>query len=124
LQTWNFKLASDTLDAFGRPDSSEDCPCERNLGGSVVQALHLMHADGLQGKLADKRGRIARLASSGLEEGKLVDELYLAALARFPTKEERAIAVEQFGKPEASRQTAAEDILWALINSAEFVFIH
>jgi hypothetical protein len=124
LQTWNFKLASDTLDAFGRPDSSEDCPCERNLGGSVVQALHLMHADGLQGKFADKRGRIARLASSGLEEGKLVDELYLAALARFPTKEERAIAVEQFGKPEARRQTAAEDILWALINSAEFVFIH
>lgn len=124
LQTWNFKLASDTLDAFGRPDSSEDCPCERTLGGSVVQALHLMHADGLQGRLADKSGRIARLASSGLEEGKLVDELYLAALARFPTKEERAIAVEQFGKPEASRQTAAEDILWALINSAEFVFIH
>jgi hypothetical protein len=61
LQAWNLKLDSDTLDAFGRPDSSEDCPCERNLESSVVQALHLMHSDGLQDKLADKKGRVTEL---------------------------------------------------------------
>lgn len=124
LQTWNFKLASDTLDAFGRPDSSEDCPCERNMEGSVVQALHLMHADGLQDKLADKKGRVAMLAGGDLSEAEIVEGLYLTALGRFPTKEEAAVAVEQFKSAGATRQTATEDILWALINSAEFVFNH
>ncbi len=124
LQAWNFKLASDTLDAFGRPDSSEDCPCERNLETSVVQALHLMHSDGLQDKLADPSGRVAQLVSSERSGPEIVEELYLAALARFPDKEELAVAVEQFGRPGSTRQTATEDVLWALINSAEFVFNH
>ena len=124
LETWNFKLNSDMLDAFGRPDSSEDCPCERNLGTSVVQALHLMHSDGLQEKLAHKTGRVAALAGSARSPEAIVEELYLAAFARFPAKDELAVAVKEFSEPGATRQTAAEDILWALINSAEFVFNH
>ena len=124
LQTWNFKLASDTLDAFGRPDSSEDCPCERDLGTSVVQALHLMNSDGLQAKLEDENGRVAKLVGSGLSEAQIVDELYMVGYSRMPTGDERAIALRQFSIPGATRQTAAEDILWALINSAEFVFNH
>ena len=124
LQTWNFKLASDTLDAFGRPDSSEDCPCERDLGTSVVQALHLMNSDGLQAKLAHQSGRVAALASGELSESQIIEELYLASYARLPDEEEHAIALGEFSKPGATRQTASEDILWALINSAEFVFNH
>lgn len=124
LQAWNFKLDSDTLDAFGRPDSSEDCPCERNLGTSVVQALHLMNSDGLQAKLSNKAGRVAGLASSELTEVQIIDELYLSCYSRLPSEEERAIAAQQFTIPGATRQTACEDILWALINSAEFVFNH
>ena len=124
LQAWNFKLDSDTLDAFGRPDSSEDCPCERNLGTSVVQALHLMNSDGLQAKLSSKDGRVAGLASGELTEAQIIDELYLSCYSRLPSEEERAIAAQQFTIPGATRQTACEDILWALINSAEFVFNH
>ena len=124
LQTWNFKLGSDLLDAFGRPDSSEDCPCERNLEGSVVQALHLMHSEHLQAKLANKNGRVTKLVSSELSEAEIVEELFLTAMGRFPDKEETSLAVKQFKEPDASRQTATEDLLWALINSAEFVFNH
>ena len=86
LQAWNFKLDSDTLDAFGRPDSSEDCPCERNLGTSVVQALHLMNSDGLQAKLSNKDGRVAGLASSELTEAQIIDELYLVVLLAPPDR--------------------------------------
>ena len=124
LQAWNFKLASDTLDAFGRPDSSEDCPCERNLSTSVVQALHLMNSDGLQAKLADKEGRVMGFASGELSEAQIIDELYLLCYSRLPSEEEKAIAIQQFTLPGATRQTAGEDVLWALINSAEFVFNH
>src|SRR5690606_17985500 len=47
LRQWNHLLPSTFLDAFGRPDSSAAPPCERETGGSVVQALHLMNSDGL-----------------------------------------------------------------------------
>ena len=123
-QVWNFKIASDTLDAFGRPDSSSDCPCERNLSTSVVQALHLMNAVNLQTKLAHREGRVQALAASQLPAEEVIDELYLLTYSRYPNAVERQIALQVFGHPDSDRQSATEDILWALINSAEFVFNH
>ena len=123
-QVWNFKIASDTLDAFGRPDSSSDCPCERNLSTSVVQALHLMNAEGLQSKLSDAEGRVKRLAESDFSAEEIVRELYLLVYCRLPDSEELALATSYFQGPETSRQVATEDVLWALLNSAEFVFNH
>jgi len=124
VRAWNNKLDSDFLDAFGRPDSSADCPCERDRGTNVVQALHLMHSQRLQEKIADKQGRAAKLAATDLPPEKIVEELYLAAYARLPDAQERQIAVGAFAEPGATRQTATEDVMWALINSAEFVFNH
>src|SRR5262249_26855607 len=57
LQTWNHKLESEFLDAFGRPNSSAECPCERDAKPSVVQALHLMNSNRLQSKIASSDGR-------------------------------------------------------------------
>lgn len=123
-QVWNFKIASDTLDAFGRPDSSSDCPCERNLSTSVVQALHLMNAESLQRKLTHEEGRVKALGESERTEEEIIEELYLLAYCRFPGAEEREIALEVFRHSDSTRQQATEDILWALLNSAEFVFNH
>ncbi|MEM7383794.1 MAG: DUF1549 and DUF1553 domain-containing protein [Verrucomicrobiota bacterium] len=124
LETWNYKIQSDLMDAFGRPDASSDCPCERNRSASVVQALHLMHAEGLQSKLADQKGRAYQLASSDLAEEAIVEKVYLAAFSRFPGAEEKERALSVFSAEGATRQTATEDLMWALINSAEFVFNH
>ncbi len=121
---WNFKIASDTLDAFGRPDSSSDCPCERNLSTSVVQALHLMNSQDLQEKLSHESSRVSKLAAGKQTPEAIIEELYLLAYSRFPTDEERAIAHAEFEAEGATRQSAAEDVLWALLNSAEFVFNH
>ena len=124
MRAWNNKLDSDFLDAFGRPDSSADCPCERARGTNVVQALHLMHSTRLQQKIADKNGRVAKLVASDLPPERVAEEIYLAAYARLPDEEERRIAAAAFAAPRATRQTATEDVMWALINSAEFVFNH
>src|SRR6185436_12785426 len=64
LQTWSYKMESHFLDAFGRPNSSSDCPCERDTHLSVVQSLHLMNARDLQSKLANEKGRCRLLAES------------------------------------------------------------
>jgi len=124
VQTWNHKLPSEFLDAFGRPNASQECPCERERKSSVVQALHLMNSDSLQKKLASDKGRIAALVKSDLPEPKLVSEIYLAAYNRLPEAMELQEALRFFATPGATRQTAAEDLAWALINSAEFVFNH
>ena len=48
----------------------------------------------------------------------------LAAFARPPSEEEAKLAAAAFAQDGATRQTATEDVMWALINSAEFVLEH
>ncbi len=122
--TWNNKLSSTFLDTFGRPDSSADCPCERDPAPTMTQTLHLMNSTGVQAKLDDAKGWIADVTASDATPKKIVEELYLAAFARFPDETEAKLATAPFAAPEADRKQAASDVLWALINSAEFVLNH
>jgi hypothetical protein len=124
IQTWSYKVRSHFMDAFGRPNSSTDCPCERDVKSSVVQSLHMMNSRALQDKLSSKEGRVKELAESKATPEEIVTELYLSALSRFPTGEELATAAEVFSAEKATRQTATEDVLWALLNSPECVFNH
>ncbi len=124
VQTWSYKIDSQFLDAFGRPNSSSDCPCERDTHLSVVQSLHLMNSRNLQSKLGHTTGRIRALADSSRSAHEIVTELYLAALSRPPEKAEIQAAVVAFTRENATRQTAAEDVFWSLLNSPEFVFNH
>ncbi|MCF7765231.1 MAG: DUF1549 and DUF1553 domain-containing protein [Verrucomicrobia bacterium] len=123
-QTWNYKIRSEFMDAFGRPNSSSDCPCERDTKPSVVQALHMMNSDSLQERIANPKGRARALAESDRSTAEIITELYLAAYNRPPTPEELSLASRIYANPEATRQTATEDVLWALLNTAEFVFNH
>ncbi len=124
IETWNNKLDSEFMDAFGRPNSSADCPCERDRQTSVVQALHMMNSNKLQGRIVSKEGRAAQLADSKMTDAEIVKELYLVTYSRLPTAEETELASKAFKADGATRKTATEDIMWALINSAEFVFNH
>jgi len=54
----------------------------------------------------------------------VVNELYLTCFSRFPTSDEMKTASEFYKAEKATRQTATEDVLWALLNSPEFVFNH
>jgi mono/diheme cytochrome c family protein len=124
IQTWSYKVSSQFLEAFSRPNPSTDPPCERELKTSVVQSLHMMNSKALQEKLARTDGRVKRLVDSKLSPEEIVGELYLAALCRAPTPSELSIARAAYEGKGATRQTATEDVLWALLNSPEFVFNH
>ena len=121
-QLWNNRIRSLFLDAFGRPDPNQDPPCERTLDTTVVQALHLMNAPNLHQKVTSDSGRIAELAASSRSPREIIDELYLLVYSRSPTAEETAIGERIFAREGTTRRQAAEDLLWALINTAEFVF--
>ena len=90
----------------------------------MVQALHMMNSRALQEKLSSPTGRVKKLADSEASPAELVTELYLAAFSRFPTKSEIETATAQFPADGSNRQATTEDILWALLNSPEFVFNH
>ncbi|MSU62366.1 MAG: DUF1553 domain-containing protein [Pedosphaera sp.] len=124
MQTWSYKIDSQFMDAFSRPNPSSDPPCERERGLSVVQSLHLMNSKNLHGKLSDSQGRVRKLADSTRTPEEIVRELYLATLSRPPADQELKVATSPFATPGAVRQTATEDVLWALLNSPEFVLNH
>ncbi len=126
MQAWSYKIDSRTMDAFGRPNSSSDCPCERDVRPSIGQSLHLMNSTLLHGKLRseDRAARVQRLATSALTPAEIVKELYLACYSRLPSEEESRLATATFGDTPTSRRSATEDVFWALLNSAEFVFNH
>ena len=124
VELWTTRMDSALLESFGLPNSSENCPVERDDRPSMVQALHLMNSDKLQAKLADKNGRAAKLGQEDKPSDEVVNELYLALYSRWPSDEEKRVALEAFKGGDAKRHEVVEDIIWALINTAEFVFNH
>jgi hypothetical protein len=122
MELWTVRGESLFLDSFGRPDPNQDPPCERTSDTTVVQALHLMNSPRLHSKITSDSGVAARLAASERSDAEIVQELYLAAYARFPTQEELKVGVGLFGDAAGNRRRAAEDLLWALLNTPEFWF--
>lgn len=121
-ELWTHRSSSLFLDTFGRPDPNQDPPCERLDESSVVQALHLMNAPNLHEKVTSNKGRAAQLAASDWEPNRIIDELYLLTYSRLPSDEERSIAESLYSDGKRNRRQATEDLLWALMNTPEFIF--
>jgi hypothetical protein len=119
---WTHRVPSLFLDTFGRPDPNQDPPCERASDTSVVQALHLMNAPELHKKITSESGRAGRMAGAAVPPREIVEELYLLAFCRLPTGEERELGESLFLGAKPDRRAAVEDLMWALLNSAEFLF--
>lgn len=108
---------------FGRPDREKTCDCERSNEPSVAQALYLINDREVLTKLDDRSGRLPKLLKLMSVDRELITELYLAALSRRPTAGELKIHLQHV-KSAATRAAGMQDVLWALINVREFVFIH
>ena len=122
MAQWNHLLPNDFLDAFGRPDSSAAPPLERDPGGSVVQALHLMNSKVLQKKFAGENPWISELEKLTPEEA--VNQIYLRLYSRSPADDEKRIALNHFGTEEKPPREKIEDLIWSLANSAAYVLNH
>jgi hypothetical protein len=81
-----------------------------------------MNAPTLHRKVTSDAGRAAALAASSMSPARIVDELYLIAYSRTPEEDERRACVKLFEAPGAKRRQVVEDLLWALLNTPEFVF--
>jgi hypothetical protein len=109
------------LDVFGRPARESSCECERRSDISLPQALNLMNGRTIGDAIADPKGRVAKLILAGASDRAIVEELYLAALSRFPTAGEYDTAAS-FLKAGQRRAAWAQDLLWSLVNSKAFLY--
>ena len=121
-------VASQFLDAFGRPERAATCSCERQQDSSVGQALHVNNGQTLNDKLRDPKGRVA----AWLKEKVSDDE---AVRRRVPARAEPGAdggGDEEVSRPtggaaadgKTTRREALEDLFWAVLASKEFVFNH
>lgn len=112
------------LKTFGKPDRLLACECERSGETTLKQAFVLLGDEGLEGRLADKNNRLAKLAESGQTDEQVIAELYFVALLREPNAAELAAAKKLLAEHQDDRFAALQDLAWALFNSKEFIFRH
>ncbi|UUO08855.1 DUF1549 domain-containing protein [Blastopirellula sp. J2-11] len=123
------------LRVFGRPDNSSVCECERVQSSSLAQSLHLINSAEIKTKLSAAQGRAATLVSADVPPEEKIREIYLVAFSREPDPNEMEIALDYLqqipndadGKPLGADQAARQnfqDLIWAIMNSKEFLFNH
>jgi len=109
------------LDMFGRPPREIPCECERAAEVSLAQTLNLINGPTVSEAIIHPQGLIARLLAANADDKTLIEDLYLSVLNRYPTDPERTTGAGYF-LGVASRAEAAQDLMWALMNSPAFLF--
>ena len=113
------------LKVFGQPQGDTACECERSQEANLAQSLHLLNSSEVQSKIADNAGRSGLLANDKVRPtAAKLTELYRWAYSRLPDDGEMKIAMSHLEKHKDNTKSAYEDIIWALINSKEFLFNH
>ncbi|MEK6257387.1 MAG: DUF1549 domain-containing protein [Planctomycetota bacterium] len=120
----SYNRSSQFLRVFGRPEAESVCECERVQSSSLAQSLHLLNAPELKAKLATPTGRAERLAKEDKPAEAKVRELYLAAFSREPRPQELKTAIDYLNEPGTAANANYQDLIWALINTKEFLFNH
>ncbi len=110
------------LDVFGRPQRISACECERVSEANLAQALHLLNSDEVQNKLTRGGGRADQLSKNKRPDAEKITELFLWAFARKPTAQDMKVALDHITKNAKNKKVAYENIIWALINTKEFIF--
>ncbi len=110
-------ITSSVLEMFGRPPRDTGLESERNNRFTAAQALHLLNSTHILKKIREGPKIQDLLTSTDSEQ--LADTLYMTILSRPPTPDEQADAGWQ-----VNSHRGAENLVWALFNSEEFLFRH
>ncbi|WP_153555319.1 DUF1549 domain-containing protein [Roseimaritima sediminicola] len=113
----------DFLKAFGQPERSTVCACERTDQSNLGMVIELFNGATVHARLSDPNNRFRRALDAGKSLEQVLDELYYAAFCRPPSDAERDAALAHC-RAAGDPATGLEDVCWALLNTDEFLFQH
>jgi len=118
-------ITSPFLEMFGRPPRDTGLEAERSNRPTPAQRLHLINSSHIQRKI-ERGPKLRYLMQSRRTPRQIASTLYLTILSRFPTRDEIKTVEEYIstGKAGKGRTAAVVDLIWALINSPEFLYRH
>jgi hypothetical protein len=111
--------------SFGRPARQNTCECERSSQPTMVQVLNISNGDTLNNKLEAMDNHIEKLLAAGATDEAILEDLFLSALCRLPTPEEKLrllATIAESGEP--NHRLLLEDLYWGVLSSKEFLFNH
>lgn len=112
------------LSMFGRPNQRMSaCECLRSQEVTLPQVLHLLNGDTIGNKLRAEGSTLDRLLTAQPGDAQLVQELYVTVLARLPSEQENELS-QAFLREADDQAQGAEDLMWTLLTSQEFLFNH
>ena len=114
------------MQIFGKPERAVNCDCERNNTPTLLQSVFMQNDPIIEQRLADS-GWLQEIANRESQNEVpplplLIEEAWLRALCRFPTEEEIKRSLTHLESVE-SITGGLQDILWALLNTKEFLLV-
>ena len=117
-------ITSSFLEMFGRSQRDSGMLMERGNQISDAQRLHLLNSSQMQGRI-ERSWRLKNLLQNHRKDpADLVRAIWISVLSRppLPLEEQTALAHASGGK--TGLKQAADDLVWALVNSKEYLYRH
>ena len=117
-------ISSPFLEMFGRPSRDTGLESERNNQPTAAQRLHMLNSSHIRTKVEQSPRLRALMQARRAKPRAILQALYLTILSRYPTAEEGEVLQKYAQSGEATGPEVLQDLVWALINSAEFMYRH
>lgn len=112
-------ISSAFLELFGKPPRDSGTEAERNNRITDAQKLHMLNSSHVQRKI-QQGPRLQALYRENKNLPDMVARIYLMILSRYPSEQESAAVTAHALRG----QPMVTDLVWALINSSEFLYRH
>ena len=110
------------LKTFGKPLRVSVCECERAPDENLAQALHTLNGDTIAKKISDPQSHVGKLLAAEAPVEEVIGHIFMATLSRAATPDEQILCKQIISEAPTVKE-GCEDVLWALINSKQFIYI-
>lgn len=112
------------MQVFGKPERAVNCDCERMNQSTLLQSIFLQN-DPLIDQRLEGSGWLEEISlrendSTAIDHTQLVREAWLRSVGHLPDSEEEARALSHLKSADSTTE-GMRDLLWALLNTKEFI---
>jgi hypothetical protein len=116
-------VTSSFLEMFGRASRDTGRESDRNNNITEAQQLFMLNSTEMNNWIRRYASKL-KFNRKQNERRKLLDSIWLTILSRYPTESELKIIEKDFQQKNNVSQQKIHDLIWAIINSKEFLCKH